>query len=371
MYEKYAKRVELIVLQSTTFCNIDCGYCYLPDRDKNEKMAINVIERLFFSLVEKNLLSNKFCVTWHAGEPLVVGLEYYHKVVPLIRRLVPEGYDIEFSIQTNGTLINNDWIDFFKENKFTIGLSLDGPMELNDLFRITRSGKSTFADAVRGLRLVRDAGIPYSVISVLNSRSLENPEVFALFFDRENVPYVSVNFPELEGINTKGLSHTEKTFTNIFNFVTYFNGKQAEDKGLKILQIEEMKKRLLRPPGRAPRLLEQSPFSMLSIDAAGKIYTFSPELLGFDHMRNDGLSVGTCLPDFNLHLEKAEALALEIERGRAACEKSCNYYDVCGGGHPCTKFFETGAMDSTTHLGCQINIKMMANAISLLMDEGI
>jgi uncharacterized protein len=98
--------IEMLVLQSTPFCNLDCSYCYLPDRTSKRQMSVATLQRTFERVFASPFLSNHLTVLWHAGEPLVPGVAYYENAFAIIDRLKPQNLAISHSIQTNATLLN-------------------------------------------------------------------------------------------------------------------------------------------------------------------------------------------------------------------------------------------------------------------------
>jgi len=98
--------LELLVVQATPFCNVDCSYCYLPDRSSKAKMSDATLQRLFNGLLSSPLPSNDLTILWHAGEPLVPGVDYYQRAITVIQEANRRGIQISHSFQTNGTLID-------------------------------------------------------------------------------------------------------------------------------------------------------------------------------------------------------------------------------------------------------------------------
>ena len=164
--------IEMLVLQSTPFCNLDCCYCYLPDRTSKRQMSQATLERTFERVFTSSFLSKHLTVLWHAGEPLVPGVAYYENAFATIDRLRPQGLAVTHSIQTNATLLNLRWIDFFRAHDVRVGVSIDGPADLNDRSRKTRVGGGSFEQAMRGIRLLQDNDYPFHVITVLTRESL-------------------------------------------------------------------------------------------------------------------------------------------------------------------------------------------------------
>jgi uncharacterized protein len=159
--------VGLLVVQPTPFCNIDCSYCYLPDRRSKSIVRIETLVNLFSQFFASGWVGECLSVVWHAGEPMVVPVGFYQDAFRMIDGIKPNGLAVEHSFQTNGTLIDEAWCKFFIEQRVNVGVSIDGPQRLHDRHRLTRSGRGTFERAIAGVRLLRRRHVPFHVISVL------------------------------------------------------------------------------------------------------------------------------------------------------------------------------------------------------------
>ena len=136
--------VEMVIIQPTPFCNINCSYCYLPDRSNKHVLSQATVTRLFTELFASGWTNPELTILWHAGEPLAVPISFYREAFATIERLRPKDGPrpvvVKHSFQTNGMLITDAWCDLFKEWNVGIGVSIDGPRELHDFHRKTRSG---------------------------------------------------------------------------------------------------------------------------------------------------------------------------------------------------------------------------------------
>ena len=156
-----------------SLCNLDCDYCYYLGKadlygGRQPKMSDELLERYISQYIEAvQVPTVTFC--WHGGEPLLAGIDFYEKAVALQNRY-RGNKQIENSLQTNGLLINPDWCDFFRQNNFLIGLSLDGPKEIHDAYRHDRGGQPTFDRVMRGLEMMATSGVEYNTLSTINDR---------------------------------------------------------------------------------------------------------------------------------------------------------------------------------------------------------
>lgn len=156
-------------------CNLNCTYCYYLDKaptiyhDHQPLMPIEVLEEYIKQYIEANEVPEVTFV-WHGGEPLMAGIDYYRKAVELQRKYAG-GKAILNSLQTNGILINADWCRFFHANRFLIGLSIDGPRDIHDAYRVNKAGRPSFDRAMAAVSLMRQYGVEYNTLSVVTNLS--------------------------------------------------------------------------------------------------------------------------------------------------------------------------------------------------------
>lgn len=171
------------IVKPTHICNLDCAYCYNDDmRDPimREGTLVRMIEQTF-DYVRRHPLFDSCSFIWHGGEPMVPGLKFYEKAVAIQQELA-QGVRYANSIQTNGTLLNARWIEFFKANGFSISISVDGPRHLHDTYRLTHLGKGSFDQVMRGVRLAKDSGLDFGVCMVLSKATKDHGEELLAFF---------------------------------------------------------------------------------------------------------------------------------------------------------------------------------------------
>src|SRR5215510_3664998 len=174
------------VLQPTAFCNINCSYCYLPDRSNKHVMAQSTVTRLFSEIFSSGWCAHEIIVLWHAGEPMAAPISFYREAFATIERLRPSSVTVKHSFQTNATLVNDDWCRLFREWNVGIGVSVDGPREIHDRNRKTRSGKGTFDKTMAGIRCLQKSGVSFHVLSVLSRDSLADPDgMLAFYIDQD------------------------------------------------------------------------------------------------------------------------------------------------------------------------------------------
>lgn len=152
-------------------CNLDCHYCYYLDKavqygGRQAVMSDELLELYIRQYIEANAVDTvTFC--WHGGEPLLLGLDFYRRAMTLQRKYA-DGKRIENTLQTNGTLVTEEWCELFARNNFLVGISLDGPEEIHDAFRLTKGGRPTFARVVESIETFRRCGVEFNTLSVVN-----------------------------------------------------------------------------------------------------------------------------------------------------------------------------------------------------------
>ena len=157
-----------------SLCNLVCAYCYYLDKaeiysGREPRMSVEVLEAVTRAYIEANDVPEVQFI-WHGGEPLVMGLDFFRKAVEF-QRLYADGKTVRNCIQTNGTLVTPEWAGFFRDNGFLVGLSLDGPREIHDRYRLDRGGRPTFDSVMRGLSLLRDRGVEFNTLTTVNRAS--------------------------------------------------------------------------------------------------------------------------------------------------------------------------------------------------------
>ncbi len=173
-------------------CNLDCRYCYyLTKRDlypggEPFRMTNDLLEEYIVQHIEASPGPN-ITFAWHGGEPTVLGLDYFRKIVALQRHHRPAGRRIINNVQTNGTLLDDEWCRFLAAERFLVGLSLDGPRELHDRYRMTRGGKPTHKQVLRGLRLLQRHRVSHDVLCVVHDESVRFPTAVYRFFKEVGV----------------------------------------------------------------------------------------------------------------------------------------------------------------------------------------
>lgn len=157
-----------------SLCNLDCQYCYYLDKSeiyagRKPRMSLEDLEKVVRAYIEANDVP-EVTFNWHGGEPLVMGLEFYEKAVGFEAKYAG-GKRIFNTIQTNGTLVTDEWADFFAGNRFLVGISIDGPEDIHDRYRRDKGGFPTFDRVMAGLARLKKAGVEFNTMSTVNKFS--------------------------------------------------------------------------------------------------------------------------------------------------------------------------------------------------------
>ncbi len=349
-------QVDLVVVQPTPFCNIDCRYCYLPSRNDKSVIAPTTVANLFGKLFATDWITGRVTVIWHAGEPLVLPAGFYRAAFETIAAMQPGGFELVHSFQTNGMLLTPEWCEFAREWRIEIGVSIDGPREIHDRNRVTRAGHGTFEKTLAGIRLLRGEGVPFHTISVLSAESLDRPDEMFEFFAAEGVENVCFNVDETEGQHVSTLAADAPARYRAF--LRRFWERARDGGGVQqIREIDGLLPTIFRPEEAPIRNSQVEPFGMINVDCHGNVSTFSPELLGYRNAEYDDFLIGNVnRDDFATMLDRLvnSAMAREVAAGVAACRAECAYFSVCGGGAPMNKLSENGSFRGTRTLFCEL-----------------
>ena len=177
-------------------CNLRCSYCYYLSR--KELYPTEALPRMKEELLEEYIRQHIDATTdetvffsWHGGEPTLAGLAFYRKAVDLQKRMLPQGKRLLNGIQTNGTLLDEEWCQFLARENFLAGISIDGPEELHDLHRKDRHGNGTFNEVLRGYQLLRQYGVTTEILCVVNAFNAGYPLETYRFFKALGARYIT------------------------------------------------------------------------------------------------------------------------------------------------------------------------------------
>jgi uncharacterized protein len=350
--------LETLVVQPTPFCNINCSYCYLPQRDVTTVIEQSVVTTLFEKVFASGWTGEGLTVIWHAGEPLVVPVFFYETAFAAIEKMRPAALQLRHSFQTNGMLITPQWCDLFKKWNVGVGVSIDGPKHLHDAHRVTRSGRGTFDKTLAGIHLLQREQVPFHVISVLSQQALHAPREMLDFFLSVGIEDVCFNVEESEGDHVSDLFAADDAQELFKSFLSEFWRLSRQSGRIRFVrELDGMLPRIFRPEQSAMRNAQVEPFGMMNVDCHGNVSSFSPELLGLKNADYGDFLVGNIRTDSLEHMHRSptmQAMSGDIAAGVAACRDNCEYFSVCGGGAPINKLAENGSFTGTRTSFCSL-----------------
>ncbi|WP_194904503.1 cyclophane-forming radical SAM peptide maturase AmcB [Catenulispora rubra] len=361
-----APQPSLVVMQPDTFCNMDCSaYCYLPLRKRRNRMPVAVARAVAASLAElgpdESGRRQVAEVCWHGGEPLAVGVDALTELLAPFEPLRTAGL-IHHSVQTNATLITDSWCDFFQGYDFSIGVSIDGPADL-DARRTDRAGRPAHDRIMTGIDRLRRRGIKFSVIAVVGKAGISRAEYLLDFLTELGADQICLNIEEFEGSNTGSQPGSAEARDFWIRTIAW----SAAHPGVKIRELDRLGSYLgtIRAGERAA--WEAHRFDPLpTIAYNGDVVLLSPELAGIhDELYGDFIAGNIVEQDLASILARAWQLPYiaEFTEGLAACRATCSFFDFCRGAAAGNRYFENGTFTSTETNYCRVSRQELINAL--------
>ena len=190
----FARPMYVMLKPAGSLCNLRCKYCYYLEKDKLYKQCKNhvisdeLLEKFIKEYIEAQT-TPQVLFTWHGGETLMRPISFYKRALEL-QRIYGRGRQIDNCIQTNGTLLTDEWCQFFKDNNFLVGVSIDGPQEFHDEYRRTATNKPTFVKVMNGINLLNKHGVEWNALAVVNDYNADYPIEFYRFFKQIGCKYI-------------------------------------------------------------------------------------------------------------------------------------------------------------------------------------
>ena len=185
----FAKPLYVMLKPTGAHCNLACKYCYYLEKNKlyptaqRHLMSDEILEQFTREYIEAQTMS-QVLFTWHGGEPLLRSIDFYRKALSLQQKYTG-GRRIDNVIQTNGTLLTDEWCEFFAQNHWLVGISIDGPQPDHDHYRLTAAGKPSWKKVMQGIKLLKKHGVEWNAMAVVNAYNANHPLEFYRFF-KEN-----------------------------------------------------------------------------------------------------------------------------------------------------------------------------------------
>ncbi len=200
----------LLAKPTGAICNLDCAYCFFLDKEvfypgSKFRMSDDVLEQYIRQLIESHQ-TDSVNIAWQGGEPTLMGLDFFRRTMSVVEKYRRPGMSFLHTVQTNGTLLDDEWATFFKEHGFLIGISIDGPRPLHDVYRVDKGGRPTFDKVMRGLRLLQKHGVDFNILTTVNRANGDHPlEVYRFLRDEAGADWMQF-IPVVERINADGLT---------------------------------------------------------------------------------------------------------------------------------------------------------------------
>ena len=189
-------------------CNLDCAYCFFL---KKEKLYPGSCFRMTDAVMEQYIRQTiaahrtpQVTIAWQGGEPTLMGLDFFRRAVQIEKDVLRPGMTVENTLQTNGVLLDDDWCEFLRENRFLVGLSMDGPREMHDAYRRDKAGHPVFDKVLRAARLMQEHHVEFNILCTVNAVNSAHPlEVYRFFRDELAAPFLQF-IPIVERDNETG-----------------------------------------------------------------------------------------------------------------------------------------------------------------------
>jgi uncharacterized protein len=200
----------VLIKPTGAICNLDCKYCFFLSKEmlypgSRFQMAEDLLEVYLKQLLECHQ-APEVPVAWQGGEPTLMGLDFFKRSVELVNKSKRPGQQVQYTIQTNGTLLDDEWCTFFKQNNFLVGLSVDGPKDLHDVYRVNKGGAGSFDQVMHGLDLLTKHKVDVNILCTVHAANQHHPlEVYRFFRDELGAQFIQF-IPIIERASASTLS---------------------------------------------------------------------------------------------------------------------------------------------------------------------
>jgi uncharacterized protein len=325
-------------------CNLDCRYCYYLDKQALYagpapfRMSDDRLEAYIVRHIEASQ-SPVIDFSWHGGEPTVLGVDYFRRVVALQRKHLPVGRRISNGMQTNGVLLDEEWCGFFSEAGFRVGLSLDGPAELHDPYRVTRGHEPTHAKVMRALDLLQRRRVPHDILCVVHDRNVRHPTHVYRFFKKIGAMYLGfLPVVEPDPRAERGVSAHSVTAEAYGEFLcTIFDEWLERDVGRVAVQMFEEVVRPAQGLQHSLCLYRETCGDVVVVEHNGDVYSC-------DHFVDEAHRLGNLCDAPLAELLESPAQVAFGEAKRDALPRfclDCEVRPLCNGGCPKDRFIHT------------------------------
>ena len=329
-------------------CNLDCSYCYFLKKQQlypgsSLRMNLETLEEYTRQMLAAQP-GPEVVFAWQGGEPALMGLDFYRQAVCFQQKYRRPGQQISNSFQTNAVLLDEDWTGFFKENNFLVGVSLDGPQELHDVYRLDKAGRGTFAQVMGGLELLKKAGVEFNVLACVQAANQKYPlEVYRFLRDEVKAQFIQF-IPIVERLNESGYQEGEQVTSRSVGGREYgeflcavFDEWHSRDVGRTFIQIFDVALSVWYGQRAGLCIFEPVCGQALALEHNGDLYAC-------DHYVQPDYLLGNILetPLAELAVSpRQQAFGLHKEKSLPNYCRECEVRFICNGGCPKNRILYT------------------------------
>lgn len=372
--ETILRPIQTFLLKIESLCNLNCTYCYMYNlADQSWKVQPKKMGKEVYSQTAARIKEHtdkhdleEINVIFHGGEPMLVGVKYLRELIQIYKDIIPN-VKINFGMQTNATLINDEWIEFFAENNMPLGISIDGSKKVNDKYRIYENGRSSFSDLIAGIEhLQKTNTVPYGFLCVMD---IENDPIEVYDFLYSLKPrgldfLFPLNHHDMLPIGKSTFSpeNTEYADWLIPIFNKWYNG----DDNVEIRLFEDIMSLILGGKASAENI-GISQINLIVVEANGEMEGVDALKSTFEGATKLGLNV------FDNNFEEAlqhpayYSRQLGINGLCETCQK-CDYVNICGGGYLPERYSQKNGFINPT-IYCYDLIKLITHIRKVLSKD--
>lgn len=337
----FAHPLYMMAKPAGSMCNLSCRYCYylekseLYDEYTNKIMSDALLEKFIDEYITSQTMPDVL-FTWHGGEPLMRPLSFYKNVIKL-QKQYSRGHHIDNCIQTNGTLLTDEWCEFLHENNWLVGISIDGPQKFHDKYRRDRRGGASFYKVMNGIKLLNKHDVEWNAMAVINNNNVEHPLEFYHFFKDIDCHYIQFT-PIVERDQNGKLTPESITPEQWGNFLcTIFDEWVRNDVGEYYIQLFDAT--LSNWAGVAPGIC-----SMAKTCGHAGIIEFNGDVYSCDHFVYPEYKLGNLNENTLVEMmysERQKSFGISKSTSLPGKCKRCKYLFACNGECPKNRFIDT------------------------------
>lgn len=339
-FAPFAKPLYVMLKPVGAICNLQCSYCYYLEKkelypdDKQFVMSDYLLEKFIEEYINSQTTA-EVLFTWHGGETLMRKIDFYKKAIELQKKYA-RGRRIANSLQTNGTLLTDEWCRFFKENNFLIGISLDGPKHCHDIYRKTKDKRPSFYQVMKGIELLKKHDVEFNIMAVVNDYNVDYPLEGYNFFKDIGAQFIQFA-PIVEQINGEMASWNVPSDKWGDFLITIFDEWVKQDVGKIFVQIFD---------SALANWVEESPGICVFAKKCGHagVMEFNGDVYACDHFVYPQYKIGNI---YSSSLIEMMYSAKQVNFGNDKFQKlpqqcrDCRYLFACNGECPKNRIIKT------------------------------